>query len=303
MKAAVKKMRLVAKSSDTTVLITGESGTGKDLVARGIHYMSPRKDKPYHAVNCSTIPDELFESEFFGYKKGAFTGANTDKAGWFEAADGGTLFLDEIGDMKMSLQAKLLRIMEDKKISRLGSTTLKKIDVRVIAATNQDLEQLIRENRFRQDLFHRINTFVINIPPLRERPESIPRLFAHFIEHYSTKMDCKVPKVEKEILDALLQYDFPGNVRELKHMVERALILCEDDIITFDHFDHLKIKIQKPAEQNSHPSTRTLEMVEKESIESALRESGNNKSKAARLLNISRQALDRKIERLGIGGR
>jgi DNA-binding NtrC family response regulator len=300
MKAAVKKMRLVAKSSDTTVLITGESGTGKDLVARGIHYMSPRKDKPYHAVNCSTIPDELFESEFFGYKKGAFTGANTDKAGWFEAADGGTLFLDEIGDMKMSLQAKLLRIMEDKKISRLGSTTLKKINVRVIAATNQDLEHLIRENRFRQDLFHRINTFVIIIPPLRERPESIPQLFSHFLEHYSTKMDRKVPKVEKEIVDALLQYDFPGNVRELKHMVERALILCEDDIITFEHFDHLKIKMQKPAVKNGPSTARTLEMVEKESIMAALLESGNNKSKAARLLNISRQALDRKIERLGI---
>jgi DNA-binding NtrC family response regulator len=301
MKYTVEKMRLVARSKDTTVLITGESGTGKELIAQGIHYLSARKDKPFHAVNCSTIPDELFESEFFGYKKGAFTGAITDKAGWFEAADGGTLFLDEIGDLKPNLQAKLLRIMEDKQISRLGATTSRKVDVRVVAATNQDLEQLIRQNRFRHDLFHRINTFVIDVPPLRDRIESIPVLFAHYLGYYARKLDRDVPKVEKEIIDALQQYDFPGNVRELKHMVERALILCEGDTITFAHFDHLKIKMQKTSRGNSNgDASRSLEIIEKESIERALREAGNNKSQAARLLNISRQALDRKLERMGI---
>jgi transcriptional regulator with PAS, ATPase and Fis domain len=306
MKKAVQKMQLVARSKDTTVLITGESGTGKELIASGIHFLSVRKDKPFHAVNCSTIPDELFESEFFGYKKGAFTGANTDKPGWFEAADGGTLFLDEIGDMKMSLQAKLLRIMENKQISRLGSTTAKKIDVRVVAATNQDLGLLIRENRFRQDLFHRINTFIIDIPPLRDRAESVPVLFAHFLEYYSKKLERTVPMVDSGIIDALQQYDFPGNVRELKHMIERALILCEGDLLTFEHFDHLKIKINKnynPGQTTDPAPKRTLEDVEKESIINALKETGNNKSQAARLLNISRQSLDRKMERLGIGVR
>jgi DNA-binding NtrC family response regulator len=310
MKRAVDKMRLVARSKDTTVLITGESGTGKELIAQGIHHLSTRKGKPFHAVNCSTIPDELFESEFFGYKKGAFTGADSDKAGWFEAADGGTLFLDEIGDMKMNLQAKLLRIMEDRQISRLGATTSKKIDVRVVAATNQDLVTLIRENKFRQDLYHRINTFVIDVPPLRERTESIQVLFAHYLEYYANKLERQVPKVDKEILEALRQYDFPGNVRELKHMVERALILCEGSILSFSHFDHLKIKMQKPSsagkiymnslEDEFMEPSRTLDVIEKESIENALRETGNNKSQAARLLNISRQALDRKLEKLGI---
>jgi DNA-binding NtrC family response regulator len=301
MKQAVEQMRLVARSKDTTVLITGESGTGKELIAQGIHYLSVRKDKPFHAVNCSTIPDELFESEFFGYKKGAFTGANNDKAGWFEAADGGTLFLDEIGDLKLSLQAKLLRIMEDKQISRLGATSTKKIDVRVIAATNQDLDKLIRENRFRQDLYHRINTFVIEIPPLRERIEGIPQLFEYYMEYYCKKLERKLPRVDRDIMEALQQYDYPGNVRELKHMVERALILCEGDILTFEHFDHLNIKMQKPTNGNgSADVSRTLDDIERESIETALREAGNNKSQAARMLNISRQALDRKLERLGI---
>ncbi len=301
MKDVVEKMRLVARSKDTTVLITGESGTGKELIARGIHYLSIRKDKPFHAVNCSSIPDELFESEFFGYRKGAFTGANTDKAGWFEAADGGTLFLDEIGDLKMSLQAKLLRIMEDKEISRLGSTTTKKIDIRVIAATNQDLDHLISENRFRQDLYHRMNTFVINIPPLRDRKEGIPLLFSHYLDYYSHKLGRNVPKVEKEIMENLLRYDFPGNVRELMHMVERALILCEEDILTFEHFDHLKIKMQhSPDTEPLFTPSRPLYHIEKESINAALMESGNNKSQAARALQISRQALDRRIEKLGI---
>lgn len=301
MKAVVKKMRLVAQSKDTTVLITGESGTGKELIARGIHYMSIRKDKPFHAVNCSSIPDELFESEFFGYRKGAFTGANTDKPGWFEAADGGTLFLDEIGDLKPSLQAKLLRIMEDKRISRLGTTTTREIDVRVIAATNQDLGRLIQEGRFRQDLYHRINTFILHIPPLRERPEGIPLLINHYLEYYSHKLNRQVPGLDDNVMTALKTYDFPGNVRELKHTIERALILCEEDFLTFEHFDHLQLKHPRTTGKE-FPGERveTLDEAEKKAIESILKQANYNKSKAARMLNISRQALDRRIEKLGI---
>jgi DNA-binding NtrC family response regulator len=301
MKSVVKKMKLVAQSKDTTVMITGESGTGKELIARGIHYMSPRKDKPFHAVNCSSIPDELFESEFFGYKKGAFTGANTDKPGWFEAADGGTLFLDEIGDLKLSLQAKLLRIMEDRQISRLGSTSTKKIDVRIVAATNQDLARLILEGRFRQDLYYRINTFVINLPPLRERPEGIPVLVSHYLDYYCHKMGREVPTLDDAVMAALMTYDFPGNVRELKHMIERSLILCEGDFLAFEHFDHLKLKHLDPVkEQNVSTRPGSLDEIEKASIEIALEHSNNNKSMAARILQISRQALDRKMEKLGI---
>ena len=301
MQVVVDQMRLVARSSDTTVLITGESGTGKELIARGIHYLSSRSDKPFHAVNCSSVPDELFESEFFGYRKGAFTGALTDKAGWFEVAHQGSLFLDEIADMKPGLQAKLLRIMDDRQISRLGSTTLQAVDIRVIAATNQDIERLAREGQFRSDLYHRLNAFCIHVPPLRERREGIPHLLRHFVEWYSRKLNRDVPQLDPSIQDAMLRYDFPGNVRELKHMVERALILCQGDTLTFDHFDQLRIKLQAtgafPA--NGH-AARRLCTTEKESIEAALAASGGNKSQAARMLGISRQALDRKIVKLGI---
>ena len=301
MMAVVDKMKRVARSKDTTVLITGESGTGKELIAKGIHYLSSRSDKPFHAVNCSTIPDELFESEFFGFTKGAFTGAVNDKPGWFEAADGGTLFLDEIGDLKPGLQAKLLRVMEDKHISRLGSTSARKIDVRVVAATNQDLGDLIEQKKFRSDLYHRINTFVIHIPPLRERPESIPLLIDHDLEYFSHKLDRQVPLVDGHLMEALAAYDYPGNVRELKHMMERGLILCEGDTLTLEHFDHLKLKLPGTVPgAGSHSPYRSLEEQERESIESALKQCRYNKSAAARLLNISRQALDRRIARLGI---
>lgn len=301
MKAVVEKMERVARSKDTTVLITGESGTGKELIARGIHYLSSRREKPFHPANCSSIPDELFESEFFGHKKGAFTGAHADKDGWFEAADKGTLFLDEIGDLKPNLQSKLLRVIEDKQINRLGSTVTKQVDVRIIAATNQDLEELIRQGRFRSDLFHRLNTFVIYIPPLRERPEAIPLLINYYLEYYSKKLERKVPNVDPCVLDILAEYDFPGNVRELQHMVERALILCEGDLISMHHFDHLKIKI-KPSHLTikSDHTNLYLHHIEKQSIQSALKKTNNNKSQAARVLSISRQALDRKIQKLGI---
>jgi DNA-binding NtrC family response regulator len=301
MKAVVNKMRLVARSRDTTVLITGESGTGKELIARGIHAMSCRENMPFYPVNCSSIPDELFESEFFGYKKGAFTGAVNDKGGWFEAADRGTLFLDEIGDLKYHQQSKLLRVLDDKMICRLGSSVLHKVDIRIIAATNQDLEALVQQKLFRSDLFHRLNTFVLHVPPLRERIEGIPILFDTYLAYYAFKLEIPVPEVDPAITDSLLKYDFPGNVRELMHMIERALILCDGGKLTIDHFDHLELKLKGSSVPVSRPQpAQKLYETDKESIESALRDAGYNKSQAARLLGLSRQALDRRIVKLGI---
>ena len=291
----------VSASESTNVLITGESGTGKELVARGIHFMSPRKDHPFHSVNCSSVPDELFESEFFGYMKGAFTGANTDKPGWFEAANHGTLFLDEIGDLKPSLQAKLLRVIEDQQVTRLGGTKTTKVDIRLIAATNQDLEGMTRDQRFRQDLYQRLNVFTIDIPPLRERREDIPMLLNHFTSCFSGKMGKQITSVHKTLTEALEKYDFPGNIRELKHMTERAVILCDGEELTLNHFDHLMVKLRqsKPVEETKTHNL-SLDYLEREFIEKAMREVMYNKSQAARLLNVSRQALDRKLAKYAI---
>jgi DNA-binding NtrC family response regulator len=302
MKRLYDQMLRVSAADSTTVLITGESGTGKELVARGIHILSQRKDKPFRSVNCSSVPEELFESEFFGYRKGAFTGAVSDKPGWFEAADGGTLFLDEIGDLKLSLQAKLLRVMDDQVVSRLGTTQPVHVDVRVVAATNHNLEALTEQQQFRADLYHRLNAFVIRIPPLRERREDIPLLVHYFVGYYASKMGRPAPVPDAGLREALQRYDYPGNVRELRHMIERAVILCDGPELTLEHFDHLLTKLREGfrPELAVAPAGYDLHQYEREAIEKALRESGNNKSKAARLLNMSRQALDRRIAKFGI---
>lgn len=296
-------MLRVAVADSTTVLISGESGTGKEIVARGIHLFSSRKEKAFVTVNCSSVPDELFESEFFGYKKGAFTGANQDKPGWFEAANHGTLFLDEIGDMKLSLQAKLLRVMDDQQVNRLGTTNLIKVDVRVVAATNHNLAKMVAEKRFRQDLYHRLNAFTIQIPPLRERRDDIPLLLDYFIKYYCEKLDKSVTRVQKSLMKALDHYDFPGNVRELRHMVERAVILCDGPELTLDHFDHLLDKLKESGHYSVAPGNPIgidIQQYEREAIEKALRECSHNKSRAARMLGLSRQALDRRMEKFGI---
>jgi len=233
----------VAKTGNTSVLITGESGTGKEIVAHAIHALSQRKDKPFYPVNCSSIPDELFESEFFGYNKGAFTGAVIDKPGWFEAANQGTLFLDEIGDLNPHLQSKLLRILEDRSVTRLGSTHPIKIDVRLIAATNHDLEMMVEKELFRHDLYHRLKTFNIHVPRLSERKSDIPLLIDHFITHYAKEFNKNISGIEPALYEALIRYDYPGNIRELRYMIERAMILCEGDELTLGHFDHLRDKI------------------------------------------------------------
>jgi len=296
----VDLMSKVAKADSTSVLITGESGTGKELVARGIHYLSSRKNAYFHAVNCSAIPDTLFESEFFGHKKGSFTGANEDKIGWFEVANGGTLFLDEIVDMQPSMQSKLLRVLEDKKIRRIGSNNDVSVDVRIIAATNQDLQKLLEENKFRSDLYYRLNSFEIKIPPLRERKDDIPILLDYFLKMYSQKLNKKIPTVDSSVLKALIGYQFPGNVRELRNMVERALILSDGNKLSLKYFAGISpidemIEIDEVTED-----IFDLDETEKRLIIKALQKTDYKKSEAAQLLNITRQSLDRRLEKYGI---
>ncbi len=294
-------MRKVARVDNTSVLITGESGTGKELVARGIHYLSSRRDNYFHAVNCSAIPDTLFESEFFGHKKGAFTGANEDKLGWFEIANGGSLFLDEIVDMQPNMQSKLLRVLEDRKIRRLGAVNDVSVDVRIIDATNQNIADLIEMNKFRNDLYFRVNSFEIYIPPLRERPEDIPVLLNYYTDSISRKLNKKIAGVDSRVVSAALNYHFPGNVRELRNMVERAIILADGDRLTLNEFSFAGLK---PAESEQLPIENEeifdLDEIEKRTIAKALKVTGYVKSEAAQLLNITRQSLDRRLEKYNI---
>lgn len=299
----VGMMAKVAKANNTSVLILGESGTGKELVAQGIHQLSNRSSKLFYSVNCSAIPESLFESEFFGHKKGSFTGALEDKQGWFEIADQGTLFLDEISDMPMGQQAKLLRVLEERKVSKVGSRKSVDVDVRVIAASNTKLEKLASENKFRLDLFHRLSVFVINIPPLRERMEDVPILLDYYLNNYNQQMQKQITGVDPKVISLLQGYDFPGNIRELKNIIERAVILCEEKVILPEHIS-LTGDVMPVAESNEQPvfeiDNFDLEYNEKELIKKALIKSGNNKSKAATLLNVTWQALDRRLKKFGL---
>ncbi|OQX79112.1 MAG: hypothetical protein B6D61_04130 [Bacteroidetes bacterium 4484_249] len=301
MKKVISMMTKVANVENTTVLITGESGTGKELVARGIHYMSSRKKQYFHSVNCSAIPESLFESEFFGHKKGSFTGAIENKAGWFEIANKGTLFLDEIGDMPLSQQAKLLRVLEERKVSRVGSREQISVDVRVIAASNQELIKMSHEKKFRLDLYHRIGSFIIDLPPLRERKEDIPVLLDYFIKFYSTTLGKMIKKVDSAISRELLKHSFPGNIRELRNLIERAIIISENDILTLGDFQIGKTEIPEISESLSEGEVIwDLEAAEKRLIKKALDKSNNNKSKASELLNISWQSLDRRMKKFDL---
>jgi DNA-binding NtrC family response regulator len=301
MKHVISMMTKVANVENTTVLITGESGTGKELVARGIHYLSSRSKQFFHSVNCSAIPETLFESEFFGHKKGSFTGAIENKPGWFEIANKGTLFLDEIGDMPLSQQAKLLRILEERKVSRVGSHDKIDVDVRVITASNQEIMKMSQEKEFRLDLYHRIGSFIIDLPPLRERQEDIPLLLDYFIKYYTESLGKTINKVDPAISKELTKYAFPGNIRELRNMIERALILCENGFLRLDDF-HIGSAEMKNVGSSSSASIDTwdLELSEKSLIRKALEQSNNNKSKAAELLNISWQSLDRRMKKFEI---
>ena len=292
----MQDITIASEHPDLSVLVSGESGTGKELVARSIHYLSSRKSNFFYAVNCAAIPENLFESEFFGYEKGAFTGAINHKPGWFEIANKGTLFLDEIGDMQALMQAKLLRITEDGKVRRLGSNKDVTVNVRIITATNRNIEELVATGSFRQDLYHRINTFQIKIPPLRERREDIPILVEYFIRHFATKTGKAITGIETTLMDKLLAYTYPGNVRELKNMLERAIILCHNSKLTYQHF---RTESFCPESNNvvitDSEELYDLELIEKNTIIKALNKTGNNLLQAAKLLNITWQTLQRRL--------
>ncbi|MGO9951189.1 MAG: sigma-54-dependent transcriptional regulator [Dissulfurispiraceae bacterium] len=282
----------------TTTLILGESGTGKELIARSIHHLSTRSKEPFVAVNCAAIPKELIENELFGHEKGAYTGAQEIKPGRFELADKGTIFLDEIGDMDLPLQSKLLRVLQEREVERVGGTRTIKVDLRVIAASNKNLRKEVAEGRFREDLFYRLNVFPIVIPPLRERSEDILMLVNHFIELFSKDMNKTPPSLTGGAEKLLKDYDWKGNVRELKNVVERAIIMCEGQSLRAEHFNiaeipHETVSSDAPLHEVSGAAVRT---AEKARIADALRETGGNKTRAAEILQVSYKTLLTKIK-------
>jgi two-component system, NtrC family, response regulator HydG len=307
MKALMDMLAMVAPS-EATVLISGESGTGKELIARALHYNSPRKDHALVTVNCAALAESLLESELFGHEKGAFTGADRRREGRFKQADGGTIFLDEIGETSARMQAKLLRVLQEKEIQRVGSEAVLQVDVRVVAATNRDLEEDVAAGRFREDLFYRLNVMHLPIPPLRERQEDIPLLAQHFLEKYARRNRKTVKGFAPLAMDMLLKYEWPGNVRELENAVERAVILLSGEHVTEKQLP-LRIVRQHPdhdvtAVGTAVPATdgtRTLEDMEKEAIEATLAATDGNKSETARRLGISRKTLHNKLKAYGVG--
>jgi two-component system response regulator AtoC len=305
--AMKKVLSLVSKvaETDAPVLITGESGTGKGVIARLIHQLSPAKEGPFLQINCAAIPETLLEAELFGYERGAFTGATHSKAGLFELAEGGTLFLDEIGDMPLSLQAKLLTVLQDKTIRRLGGLKEIKVNFRFISATNQDLERMVEEGKFREDLFWRLNVIRINIPPLRERKEDIIPLAQLFIKKFNQKYRKEVQGLTQEAMLALLRHDFPGNVRELENRIERGIILAEDEHLTRED---LGLALEGQTEEDlidkllKLPLEEAVEHLERFRIEMALKEAKGVKVRAAEILGITERMLRYKMEKYGLGG-
>jgi DNA-binding NtrC family response regulator len=286
-----------AKYPDTNVLITGESGTGKEIIARIIHYAGKRKDNIFFPVNSSAITDSLADNEFFGHKKGSFTGALKDEKGFFEISDKGTLFLDEIANMSTPLQEKLLRVIEDKKITPVGGTGTVTVDFRIISATNKDMAELVSNGTFRLDLFHRLNTLCISIPPLRERKSDIEPLLMYFIDKLAVKLNKPVPKVSSSTIQALSNYNFPGNVRELKNMTERAIILSKNNTLSIDDFF---IALASKSVENTSSSNLNLQQHEVSLIRQALHRCKLNISATANMLGIQRMALKRKMEKYEI---
>lgn len=297
MRKVFQLIRQVA-STNSNVIIYGKSGTGKELVAKAIHYNSSRKDKPFIAVNCSAIPESLLESELFGHEKGAFTGAVSSRKGLFEEANGGTIFLDEVGDMSLAMQAKLLRVIEDKEIRAVGSDKPRKIDVRIIAATHKNLEKAVKEGTFREDLFYRLNVIPIYLPELRERVEDIPLLVEYFLKKYGEEAGRPNIRISREALACMMKYSWPGNVRELENLIERLVVLSPADEITVNDLpEHIRIcKAESLVEELTLGEKITLEELEKRYILKILRETGWHKSNAAKILGIDRRTLYRKIE-------
>ncbi len=284
-----------------TVLLAGESGVGKDLIARAIHFRSPRKDHPLVKINCSAIPENLMESELFGYEKGAFTGAQTTKPGKFEQADTGTVFLDEIGDVPAAIQVKLLRILQEREFERLGSNQTRHIDVRVVAATNQDLRAALEQGTFREDLYYRLNVVPLNIPPLRERKVDIPFLAGHFVKKLAPDTGCLAESITDAGIEKLMGYHWPGNVRELENVIERSLVMCTGPVLDAKDI-HLESAPRPRAHNDSNflPEGMTLDQYEQDLIREALRRADGNKSHAARLLGLTRNALRYRLTQMGL---
>jgi len=289
--------------TNTTVLLRGESGTGKELIAHAIHYNSPRSKKPFIKVSCAALPQDLIESELFGYEKGAFTGAYTSKKGRFEAAEGGTLFLDEIGDLNLATQIKLLRILQEREFERLGGTETIRTNIRLIAATNKDLERAIAAGEFREDLYYRLNVFAIFVPPLRERKPDVLLLADHFLEKFSKEHNKNVKRIATPTIDMLSSYHWPGNVRELANVIERAVVVCDTQVI---HAHHLPPTLQT-AEASGTGQTTTLrdslEAFEKDALLDALKSARGNRAKAARLLSTTERIFNYRVRKYGIDWR
>jgi DNA-binding NtrC family response regulator len=305
MRDVVELVKRVSQSGASTVLLRGESGTGKDLVAKAIHYESNRSERPFMNITCTALQDTLLESELFGHERGSFTDAKTQKKGLFELANGGTVFLDEIGDMSPALQSKLLRALEEKSFRRIGGTQDIKVDVRVIAATNRDLEKGIKEGRFREDLYYRLNIITIDVPPLRSRKEDVPLLVAHFLKRFAEEFRRPASELSKEAMDKLMSYDWPGNVRELRNSVERAVLLGSGPEIGAD-----EIALGRPSPAGAGEDGArllklpakglVLEELERDLVVQALERTAGNQTRAADLLGITRDQIRYRMEKFGL---
>jgi transcriptional regulator with GAF, ATPase, and Fis domain len=290
MAEVVQRAELVADTK-STVLITGETGTGKELVARAIHDRSAQRDMPLIKVNCAAIPDTLLESELFGHVRGAFTGATTTRKGKFALADGGSIFLDEIGTLTPALQSKLLRVLQEREFEPLGAERTERVDLRVIAATNRDLRQMVADGRFQEDLFYRLNVIPIHIPPLRERRDDIPALVEHFVTKHAQRTGRRIERIDDGVLSALQHYDWPGNVRELENTIERAVVLSTGPVITARAISTLGPVTQQATGLPSLKLRQNIEWVERETIRRAIEAAGGVKKDAAELMGISQRAL------------
>jgi Nif-specific regulatory protein len=312
---AVFELIKTVSDSNSSILILGESGTGKELVAQSLHVGSSRKDSPFVSINCASIPENLLESELFGYKKGAFTGAISDKKGKFQSANGGTIFLDEIGDMPLYLQAKLLRAIQEREVEPLGSEIKVKVDIRIISATNKNLDKLIKEGKFREDLYYRLNVIEILIPPLRDRKDDIPLLVNHFIKKFSERDNKSVHNISQESLRLLQSYNWPGNIRELENVIERAVLLCRTHTIEVGNLPPFLMETEEVPDIHiskwieafvKNPSCdgklyeKVIGHIEKELISKSLIFNNRNKVKTSEFLGINRNTLRSKIEEYNI---